>query len=358
MRLPNPLSAVVWLALLTPGTPFGGLPERLLGLGVCVLGCVVLWTKPSPWETRGPARRAAAVFGALQLLAVASYAYSLAFNGLQTGLLDCLELPRYLCLGVFTVTLIRHDDGQVGRAVESALAAAAYGALVILLAGLKPELSWAAGVESPVFLGYVSTLAAAHMLFFSRSRLRGVHAAAALLAVLAAGGRPSGPAVALLVAAAAASALHQELMRRRVWYAPQLSAAVFILLLTGGVACFHQGLALRLAPDVVSALRRSPVLGWGPARYESISALRNQYLSWFLEGGALSAGLILAGLGMVSIRLLRSAGESPARRVGAAAFLASVALMLWSGRFFESFRLFFLTAFVAAGVRAKRAGEP
>jgi hypothetical protein len=146
-------------------------------------------------------------------------------------------------------------------------------------------------------MGYLAALAAIHFLFFSRAPLRLAHAAAAATVVL---------------------------------------------------FCVPPGLT---SSDEASALFwRSPVFGWGPAAYEPVSSLGNQYQRWLLRGGVLSGGLILAGLAFVGFRLLRDAWDERRRLLGAAVFLGFAGGMLMAGAFLEDFRLYVLTGLLIAGM--------
>ncbi|MFA6003550.1 MAG: hypothetical protein WC881_05730, partial [Elusimicrobiota bacterium] len=176
LRLSNPLAAIVWLTFLFPGRWLSGRSEFAFALAVLAVGCVVLWVKPSPWESRAPARQAAGVFAGLQFLYVISYLYALAFKGAQTGPLDLLELPRWLLLGGFVVYLIRHYGASVHAATESALVAALYG-------------SWF-GFASSGERAYAAALTLCYLLLFSRVRLRYLHAAVAAAVWLGAGSLP------------------------------------------------------------------------------------------------------------------------------------------------------------------------
>lgn len=291
LRPRNPLSALVWLALFVPGHLFGGKLGLVLPAAVVVLGAAALLTSPSPWERRGPSRQAGVIFFLLFLLETVSTAYSAAFNGIRTGVLDALGLARPLVAGLFTVYLIRHYDAAVRKSLEGALAAAMYTALFLLSIGARGRLLF----EPPHLMGYLASLAAIHFLFFSRAPMRRAHAAAAAAVVL-----------------------------------------------------FSAPPALGSAREALGYFWRSPVFGWGPALYEPMSFLGNQYLRWLLRGGVLGAGLIFCGLGLVAFRLLRSLWDDRNRLLGATFFLGFSAGMLLAGAFLEDFRLFALTGFLIA----------
>ncbi|MCM2304957.1 MAG: hypothetical protein NDJ72_09660 [Elusimicrobia bacterium] len=286
LRLHNPMSAVVWLALFAP-VPY------VLPAAALILGGLILYSHQAPWESRRPAREAAAIFFLLALLDVVSYAYSMAFNGVRTGPLDLWALARPLLAGVFSVYLIRHHDGTVRRTVESALLAAIYLTLFLRTTGL-----WSWSLFEPVeSMGYLAALAAIHFAFISRAPLRFAHAAA--------------------------------------------SATVVLFCVPAGLPSSREALGLFWG---------SPVFGWGPASYEPASSLGNQYLRWMLRNGILGAGLILTGLCFVGFRLLRDAWNDRGRLLGAAVFLGFTSGMLMTGAFLEDFRLFALTAFLIAGM--------
>jgi hypothetical protein len=342
IRLSNPLSAVAWAAFLAPLERLGSWAEPALMLATAGLGCVVLYTQPSPWEARATSLKAARAFAVLQLLYVVSFLYSLAFNGLQTGPRDLWDLPRYALWGVCAVYLIRHFDGAAKRAVESAMTASVY-------------LSWAA-FQDRAARGYVLNVALCYLLFFSRSPRRALHAAAALLMTAFLADPSCRPATLLIVCAALAVELGPRLERRGLASAGRCGAAVFVLLLALGAA----GLRARPLPaaegigraaEAAVYIRRSPLLGWGPAHYERAGRTGNQYLVWLLKGGAVGTFVICAGLLLTGYGLLRAEADAP-RMAGAAAFAAAVALMLLSGTFLESFRLFLVTSLIAAGMRA------
>lgn len=293
LRLHNPMSAVVWLALFVPAYWFNGYLGLVLPAAVLLLGGTALFTQASPWESRRPARQAAAIFFLLTLFDAVSYAYSLAFNGIRTGPWDMFALARSLVAGVFTVYLIRHYDESVRKSLEAALAGGIYLTLFLRSVG---ALSWSL-FEPAQSMGYLAALAAIHFIFFSRVPLRRVHAAASVLVVL-------------------------------------------LSMPSGFVA----------SRDAVTAFWRSPVFGWGPASYEPLSSFGNQYLRWMLRNGILGAGLILAGLCLVGYRLLHDAWHDRRRLLGAAVFLGFSAGMLMAGAFLEDFRLFALTGFLIAGM--------
>jgi hypothetical protein len=290
LRLHNPMSAAVWLALFVPW-PF------VLPAAVLILGGVILFTHSAPWEARRPAREAAAVFLLLGLCGLVSYAYSMAFNGVRTGPLDLWALARPLFAGVFAVYLIRHHDGHVRRSLEAALLAAVYLTLFLRTTGLLSSWSLFEPVQS---MGYLAALAAIHFVFFSRAPLRLAHAAA--------------------------------------------SATVLLFCIPPSLESSREALAL---------FRSSPVFGWGPASYDPASASGNQYLRWLLRDGVLGAGVVLTGLGLVAFRLLRDAWDDRRRLLGSAVFLGFTAGMLMAGAFLEDFRLFALTGFMIAGMHSE-----
>lgn len=297
LRLHNPLSALVWVALFLPAHLLGGRLVFVLPAAALLLCASILYTQPSPWESRRPAREAAAVFFLLALAEALSYVYSLAFNGAATGPLDAWALARPLLAGVFTVCLIRHHDASVRRSLESALLGAVYLVLFLRSIGARSGFLF----EPPQAMGYLAALAAIHFLFFSSAPRARIHAAVCAGVVLIS--MPEG-----LVSPGAALA--------RFW--------------------------------------RSPILGWGPASYEPVPA-GSQYLAWLVRGGVVGACVILAGLVIVAFRLLRGAWRDRRktdrrRLVGAAVFLGFAAGMLMAGSFLEDFRLYALTAFLVAGM--------
>lgn len=291
LRPRNSLSALVWLALFVPGHLFGGRLGLALPAAAVVLGATALLTSPSPWERRGPSRQAGVIFFLLFLLESVSTAYSAAFNGIRTGPLDVFGLARPLVAGLFTVYLIRHYDADVRKSLENALAAAMYTALFLLSVGARGRFLF----EPVELMGYLASLAAIRFVFFSRAPLRWAHAAAAAAVVL-----------------------------------------------------FSAPPALGSLREALGYFWRSPVFGWGPAHYEPMSSLGNQYLRWLLRGGVLGAGLIFCGLGLVAFRLLRALWDDRNRLLGATFFLGFAAGMLLAGAFLEDFRLFALTGFLIA----------
>jgi len=292
-RFQNPMSAVVWLALFVPGHAFGGRLGLVLPIVALMLGAVILFTQPALWGVRRPTREAAAVFLLILLADTVSYAYSMAFNGVRSGPMDLWALSKPLFAGLFTVYLIRHHDASVRRSLEAALLGAIYLTLFLRTTGI-----WSWSLFEPVqSMGYVGALAAIHFVFFSRASLRLAHAAA--------------------------------------------SAAVVLF-------CIPPSLAS--SQDALELFRRSPLFGWGPAYYEPMSTLGNQYLRWLLRGGVLGTGLIFVGLSLVGFRLLRDAWSDRRRLLGSAVFLGFSAGMLMAGAFLEDFRLFALTAFFIAGM--------
>lgn len=291
LRLHNPMSALVWLALFVPA-PY------VLPAAVLLLGGVILFNHAAPWESLRPAREAAAIFFLLLLLDVVSYVYSLAFNGVGSGPRDAWALARPLFAGVFAVYLIRHHDEHVRGSLEKALTGAIYLTLFLRTTGIS---TWSL-FEPAQSMGYLAALAAIHYVFFSRAPLRLAHAAASATVVL---------------------------------------------------FCIPPGLSP--AGEAAALFWRSPVFGWGPAAYEPVSTLGNQYQRWLLRGGLLSGGLILGGLVLMGFRLLRDSWDERRRLLGAAVFLGFAGGMLMAGAFLEDFRLLVLTGLLIAGMHGERA---
>lgn len=345
LRLANPMSALVWLAFFVPGFLWDGRVEEIFGALAILTAATVLVSMPSPWETRPASRQAAVIFALLQFLLVVSFAYSAAFNGVQTGPADWLALPRWLGCGVLAVYLIRHHDEQVVAALDSAAIAASYAGWLVFL---KPE------------LGFVCVLLLVWLLFFSKSPRRFAHAAAAAASAVYSGNHHAWVTAMLVVCAALAVLVGDDLAGRRMRHAGQLSLLAFLLL----VSCSFLGMRAARAKEAASpgpqavapsaalrAIRESPVLGWGPARYEAASSVRSQYLLWTLRGGALSAAVILAGLVLLAGGLVRGAAGDYRVLPGVWVFLGAVALMLAGGQYLEGWRSFLLTGFFAVGVR-------
>ena len=155
--------------------------------------------------------------------------------------------------------------------------------------------------DSPRERFAAAALTLCYMVLFSKSRLRLAHAAAALAAMATAGFKP----------------------------------------------------AVAIAPDVARLVRLSPVVGWGPARYELLSATSSQYLHWLARGGTLGACLIAAGLALVVRRLLRDEDDLR-RRAAVAAFLSLAALLLLTGPLLDGYRFLFMLAFMLAAVHEPR----
>lgn len=344
LRLTNPMTLVIWLAFFTPGFLLDGRVETGFAFAAILLASAVIVSKPSPWESRRPARRAAQIFLLLQFLLIVSYVYSAAFNGVSTGPADWLALPRWLGFGLLAAYLIRHYDEQAHEALETAAVAAAYGGWLVFREGE---------------LGYASVLTLCWLIFYSKARRRLIHAAAAGASAFYSGSHPAWAAAFLVLSADLAARLGEDLAGRRARYAVQWSVFALVLLVSASVLCLRLAPARAESPEaprsVTSAaalrqIRVSPLLGWGPARYEAASSVRNQYLLWALRGGVVSLSVILVGFGLVVRSLLGAAGGDPRRLLGAFAFLASSSLLLMSGPFLESWRLFLLTGFFIAGI--------
>lgn len=400
LRLPNPMRGLVWLTLFVPGHLFQWWVERSFAAAVFLVACLVLMTKSSAWETRKASRQASFIFFLVQFLYVTSFIYSVAFNGIQTGSRDVFELGRYLILWGFVVYVIRHFDDKVRASVEAAITASLYYSLFVLAtfqsripvltpffrgwlyAGTKTtageyggQMRLAAPFENPNYLGFASVLTLGYLLFFSKSRLRTAHIGAALLVVFFCGSRTAWAGTGLLVAAALATYCYQSLVKLNIRYAVQLSLVFLVLMVSGPwmyarvmssgrvvrvVKALQRGglqeeanAAHRLtrARDAMVYIRQSPVLGWGPSKYATMTYVDNQYLLWLLRNGVLGAGLILVGLALAGANLLRAAWGDLMHAVGTAGFLCALGVMLLAGQFFDNFRLFFLTVFIAAAMR-------
>jgi hypothetical protein len=264
VRLPNPMAVLAWIVFLLPGRWLSDRADAPLAVVAALVGLATLWSMPAPWESRGPARRAAVLLGALQVLYAFSFAYALAFKGAQTGAADFVELPRWLLVGVFLVYVIRHHEPSVKAATERALTASAYAGFLLF--------------DRPADVAYAAVLALGWLALYSRSRWRLLHAAAA--------------------AATAAWAF---------------SAARFTRVFPS---------------EVLRMIRLSPVLGWGPGRCEPALSSGSQYALWVARGGVIGSGLIAGGLALVVSRLLADEEDLRRRAAFALLLAATAALLL------------------------------
>ncbi|MDX6769391.1 MAG: O-antigen ligase family protein [Elusimicrobiota bacterium] len=404
VRLPNPMVLMVWLTVFVPGHLYLWAVERAFA-GLVLFAAVFLsLAQTAPWETRRPSQRALAFVFLIQFLYAVSYVYSTAFNGIETGMRDAFEMLRYVIVGGFAFYVIRHADASVRDAVERALSVIPYYSLFVLacfsrsvpvLTGLFKDFLYAqtktsvgattgqfrvaAPYANPNYLGYACALGLAYFLFFGRSRLRFLHAGAMLVAIFSTGSRTAWIATGVILAYAAAAYAYQGLVRVRLRYALQLSLGLFVLVVAGVrlsgrimenprvrrvVTAVHRGglqeesnASKRLDQfrDALSYIERSPVLGWGPSKYETMTYVDNQYLLWLLRNGALGTAVILAALAMAGWRLVVSTRGDPLAMAGALAFLSALALMLMTGQFLDNFRLLFLTGFIAVAIHQRRA---
>jgi O-antigen ligase len=385
-----------------PGHLFDWWVEKSFALGVALFALLMLLVKSSPWETRAPSRRAVTVFFLAQFLYAVSFVYSTAFNGIETGLRDVFEMLRFLIAGAFAVYLIRHADGRVRDAVERSLSAMPWFALLVLLCfsrsipvltpllkgflyadtktsvgAFTGQFRLAAPFANPNYLGYVGALALSYLLFYGRSRLRFLHSAAMLLVIFCSGSRTAWAASAVVLAAAAAAYGYLGLLHMRLKYALQLSLGLFLLIVAGvrlsdrilesprvrrvvqavqgGGLQEEANAAKRLDQfrEAYSYIERSPILGWGPSKYETMTYVDNQYLLWLLRMGLLGTAVVLAGLAAAAWRLHGAARGDPLARAGALAFIGALLLMLMTGQFLDNFRLLFLTGFIAAAMHRR-----
>lgn len=346
LRLRNPLGLLAWTVALLPPLSRAGTADWALGASAAFVGAAVVWTHAAPWETRAPARRAGRFFFGMTLLGVLSWAYSAAFNGLQTGLLDALELLRPVALGVVAVHIVRHRDARLADDVDLALPAALY---------LQPF--YARGPEYP----WTASLTLAWALFFSRSRLRLLHAAAAALLLVLLGGKGAWAAGALTLGAATAARLLKDQLAGHPGKVAPLTVLCLALLAAAPVLGVRSAMSpaadeprAEAAAESWRAVRRSPVFGWGPGMYERVAAADDQYLAWAARGGLLGLCWVFGGIAVLAWSLLWGA-EDAARKLGLAALVGSAALLLLSGRFLDGFRLELLTGLVAGA--ASTTGE-
>ncbi|UPT75207.1 MAG: hypothetical protein M0D55_05735 [Elusimicrobiota bacterium] len=181
--------------------------------------------------------------------------------------------------------------------------------------------------------------------------------------------RHHGPAVREAVESAMAAAAYASWLvfdsPRERFAAAALTLCYLLLFSRSRLRLMHAGAALaalstawaRLgvspAPDVLRLIGASPVLGWGPARYEVVSATSPQYLHWLARGGALGACLLAAAAVFVVRALMRSEDDLR-RRAAVGAFLACAALLLLTGPLLDGYRFFLLLAFMLAAVHEPR----
>jgi O-antigen ligase len=405
-RVPNPMIFVVWLAIFVPGHLFDWWVERAFSAGVTMLALFTLFAKQSPWESRRATRQAGVLFFLIEILFVASYVYSVAFNGLETGLRDYFEVARYLFLWVFIVYLIRHYDDRVRRSTETAVACSMYFCILVglcylytvpvlspffrtvLYAKTKSYVNYAGTIrlaapfENPNFLGFYAVQVLTYMIFFSRSKLRLAHIAASMLVIYFCSSRTAWVAMAVVLIAAFGAYAYLGALKMRWKYAFQLCLAISLFVIAGVrfsdrimansrlqsvLTAMHRGGLERESnaagrmeqnSEAWEYFKRSPILGWGPSKYGIFDYMDNQYLLWMLRNGAAGAFLIMGGLILVVLNFLRSQRVDALSFVGACAFVACIAIMILTGEFLNNFRLFYLTWFLGTAIRRGRPDGP
>jgi O-antigen ligase len=305
---------------------------------------------------------------------------------------------RYVFLWVFVVYLIRHYDDRVRRATETAIAASMYYAILVAFCVLHfvPLLTpffadWlyldtktyvdyfgtlrlSVPFENPNFLGFYAVQVLTYMIFFSRSRLRLFHIAAALLVIYFTASRTAWVTAAVALAAGLGLYAYLGAIRGRLAVIVRLGFALLLLAgagmyfsdrimqnsrLQAVFSAFHKGgiqnesnAAGRLEQTAQAweFFKTSPVFGMGPSKYATFDYVDDQYALWFLRNGVLGACVIIAGLGLISWRFVRSQRGNLTSLVGALAFVAVIALELLTGEFLNNFRLFYLTWFIGTAI--------
>lgn len=283
------MTALIWAVFLLPGRLAGDRLDFALGAAAAAAGAAALWTRPSPWETLGAARRTALYFGALQVLYLFSWLSALAYNGAQTGLADLADLPRWLLLGTACAWILRQHDEAAREATARALTVTAWAALLLF--------------DKPADAAYAAGLAFVWHVLFSKAPRRRLHAAA--------------------------SAVSWSLA-----FAHPFKAA---------------------SAEAGRMIRQSPLLGWGPARYEALSEPGSQYVSWTLRGGFLGAAVIVTGVLVLAWNLLDEEDDLR-RRAAVGVLLAAAPLLALAGPVLDGYRLVLWTAFVLAAARPPRGG--
>jgi len=99
---------------------------------------------------------------------------------------------------------------------------------------------------------------------------------------------------------------------------------------------------LDIANDVSEYIKRSPWLGWGPARSYGLNVIDSQLLSWSLTFGIPGAIVIAGFFAFLFVNIARRAVRSE-QAVAAMVTLMSFFLMLSSGDFMRNYRLFFIS---------------
>jgi O-antigen ligase len=398
IRLPNPMMAVVWLAIFTPGHLYEWWVERTLVASVFVLSCLTLFLKSSAWESRQTTRRIGAFFFLIQFFYMFSFIYSVAFNGIETGPRDYFDLGRHVFLWAFVAYVYNHYDERVRGATEAATTFSIYYCLIVAFCFLKfvpvltpffryalyaqtktainymGQLRLSAPFENPNFLGFYMMQVLCYLIFFSRSTLRFLHCAGALLVIYFSGSRTTWAATTLILSAAFAAYAYAGVRTLKLKLAVQLSLGVLVLVLAGVrfapvvlqnnrvralFEAVHKGgvqneanAAGRLEQNlqVWDFVKRSPLLGWGPSKYAIFDYVDDQYALWGLRNGAIGTLIILAGLGWVAARLILSQRGDALATTGSVAFVSAIALALLTGEFLGNFRLFYMTWFIGTAI--------
>lgn len=378
--------ALLGAAIFVPGHLFGWLVEWVwLGLTCFVCTLVIARRGVSGSLAGWSATTWLALLGAASGLSCVTLAASVAVRHAAFDPRDLVEMVRLPIYALFFIAIATADRRWNSIAVDRAIAlsiAFIIGCTVVYFTRVPvlyqflndflysdAKVMFDAGYirisfpfANPNFLAFYLLLVLAYTAFFIPRPLVFM---GALMALFLTGSR-SGWLAALPILIAAYTTYAYRVTTRSfglgtllVWSIPLASAALAIRFSEelqqftrlaelvnavgdGGIAGVHTAdVRLAAAGQLLRWVERAPILGWGPGRGLGIDLADNQYLSWALAWGAVGTTIMLVTLGMLFVRLMLGARD-PVRFIGALAFAASIAAILFTGDFLENYRLFFL----------------
>jgi len=384
-------AVILWAAVFIPGHMFGGFVDRGFALLIGLTSVVVIWRHGMPQRIGGlPTRSVASTFFFITFIYALSYLVLQLSSPFDSGWRDYFELVRYpIYLGALILIVSgRTDRGR--RTLEVAIAWSlwwSFGAAIafitdlplisplfrdVLYAGTKNNIAPGIGIyrlaapfENPNYLAFYLTLILAYLLFFSVSKRRLVLLLLDVILLVLTGSR-SGIAGALVVLAfflvhSVWRFVASRDTRPMVWVAMLASSGGLILSLSGasiwdssrlsatadaireGAILDDASVEARLTSDIeaLNNFMNSPVIGAATKKYSGQDGLDNQFVKWILRLGLIGSiplALVIFRMFMFQLRSKQRQGLS----LGVLALWTSMLLLLQTGAFLESFRLFFI----------------
>lgn len=398
-------ATLMWLAVFVPGHMFGNTLEYVFIFLLTSFGWALVWSNRIPRLAGGFSTLS--ILGLLTvvtLLYTGTYAYRITVDNINTGGRDMIEVVRFLVYGAIFLSIITCLNNNNVKRFEKIISITYYFSISVALlyfvnvpffsnvfqnviyADTKTVLQWGGWMrlsvpfENPNYLGFFAVLTFCYFLFFSR--LTAPKVLVVPCVIFLTGSRSAWLVFAGVLViyyfhtfySAAASGRVRKLAIATATGLVVIALAIYFwdFIVAGNrvsmlMRALESGSLLNdsnaqgrvaMAQRAFDFFAESPLTGTGPAKYETMDVVDNQFFRWLLRMGLLGSVIIIGILVGIFVTQFRNA-RGTRHKIGLITFWGATAAYCMTGSFLSNFRMAMIFALLIGCISIKiREGNP